>query len=859
MLRLLWTYLYRCHESLSTVSTKLDTIFKHLFPPNRPIAQQDDQLQPFVYMVHFVLSRHFDIGSELCLELLQERAVLAQSQGNLFLPDKISIAIQAILLSIHLIEREEPLPAWPSSADFSSMPSRDDYSSSSNPLPSSISSKASWKDFLDRATSCLNQFATAAYQQAGKWSILDDQWSTTRLGPAYEETHNYVIRHHPEGSVAYPEQFIPHITVLQTVYQSLPRLLLPSVSLDEVFDMLIRGVIHVEPSIGEAATLALQRFMSDSTHASVLLSRFSTFLFSPSFITQESHGPRLPVECARLLNLWHSFVERWVQEVTQRPPRSWTPEETESVVARTEEIQGGALFLLAHRKQNSYSTGVKTFRLLRRLMEHMRPEPSTPSSIVPNELFAFVNAFFDENTPDAIFRGLDEVLEAEELGRLAQWKQTSPTDRLIRLADSDDPRDRFLWREVYALLVQACMSMAPAMGTSLREKLVAAAARGTQFMQQLAGVNSRLPPNLPQRAGSSGDREGSRLVLENREYISQWHLWLKLICATASVSGSRPTMGGIRDHSRARSDSDLGPEQMQTTHDLFWALSKFLDSEYTIFREAAVSCISSFPANGYSHLLEDLSKLQARQHYDDPRTKGAAAAPMQGRMRRQERFLTALARIYFLTAHLMQDQRSSGKQAALTYVLKYVRNTQAFLAATDNRDRWDLQRLRQYFCGTVERLFDALATLKDSDRFIPSSLYLTLFTMCEEWCQLGKQSDSVKKRLVYMQTMAAKAFGDAASQAEVIQTFQLETRALSHAAIGAMAAVCVSSPYWSIARRDLISFVQQKAFFPPDVENSSPTDRQTLDFVKPLQVGPTLDRLTAVLASFHEPNQEAGK
>ena len=58
---------------------------------------------------------------------------------------------------------------------------------------------------------------------------------------------------------------------------------------------------------------------------------------------------------------------------------------------------------------------------------------------------------------------------------------------------------------------------------------------------------------------------------------------------------------------------------------------------------------------------------------------------------------------------------------------------------------------------------------------------------------------------------------------------------------------------------NLTYFVQQRAFFPPDVDYGSPTDRQALDFVKPLQAGPTLDRLTAILASFHEPNQMAGK
>ncbi|KAI0372230.1 hypothetical protein BV20DRAFT_964348 [Pilatotrama ljubarskyi] len=844
MMRLLWTYLYRCHEPASTASAKLDGVFKHFFPPNRlAINPQEEHLQPFTYMVHFALSRHFDVGSELCLDLLQERAVNSQTSqiSHVLAPERMTIATQAILLSLHLIEREEPIPSWPSSGDFTSIPSWEDYPSSSGVLPASIASKPSWTDFLDRATLCLTTVAVACFQSVGKWSVLDDQWTSSRLGPAYEETHNYIIRHHQEGSVAYSDQYSPQISILQVIYQSWPRFLHSSLSLDDAFDMLIRGVIHIEPAVGEAATFALQRFMADAAHASIVLSRFSAYLFSTTSIAQEGFGMRLPVECTRLVNLWISFVDRWIHETVQRPPQSWSQGELDKVITRVEEIETGALFLLAHRKPSAYTAGVKAIRLLKVLMEHMSPEPSTPASNKPHELFAFIHGLSEDGSPDAFFRGLDDVLEPDEAARLAQWRQSTRPDKLVRLADSEHSIDRVLWRHVYPLFVQTYMDHAPSIGTTLREKFVTAAARGASFMQQLSGVNSRLPTNVPQRTGSSGDRDGARLVADNRDLINQWHLWLKLICATALVSDSRPALGGIRDHSRARSDTDFGPEQMQTTHDLFWALSRFLDSDFTIFRDLAVSCISSFPANGYAQLLEDLSKLQSRQHYDDPRAKGAIATPMIGRARRQERFHTAVARIYFLTAHSLQDQRSSGRQAALTYVLKYVRRMQEFLTSSDNRDRFSMQRLRRYFCGTIERLFDALATLKDSDRFIPHNLHLALYTMCEEWCQLGKQSEDVKRRLVHMQTMAAKSYSDPASQAEIIQVFQTETRALSHAAIGAMAALC------------------QKAFFPPDIESNSPTDRQALDSLKPLQVGPTLDRLTAIMASFHEPVQAAGK
>ncbi|EJF63380.1 hypothetical protein DICSQDRAFT_82970 [Dichomitus squalens LYAD-421 SS1] len=842
MLRLLWTYLYRCHEPISTASAKLDTILKHVFPPNRvAVTPHDEHLQPFICIVHFVLSRHFDVGSELCLDLLQERFMNSQTgqASHTLAPERITIATQAILLSLNLIEREEPLPAWPSSADFSSIPSPDDYPSSSTPLPASIASKASWSDFLDRATTCLNLIALGCYQVVGRWSVLDDQWTTSRLGPNYEDVHNHVVRNHPEGSIAYSDQYASHIHVLQVIFQSWPRCLHASLSMEEVFNMLIRSVIHIEPAVGEAARLALQRFMAEPAHASVLLARFSTFLFAPAAITQESYGFRLPVECTRLLDLWYSFVEQWINEMRRRAFHTWTVEEAEIVVARAEEIELGALFLLAHVKQNAFTTGIKTLRLLKLLMVHMHPEPSTPTSIPPSELFATVQALFEEDAADALFRGLDEILEAEELERLKHWRRSSSSNKLLRLAESEHVLDRALWRDVYPIFIRRCLDSAPSVVIGLREKLVAAAARGTHLMQQLSGVSSRVPSNAPQRTGSSG--EGQLLVPQHKDFVYQWWIWVKIICATASVSDSRPPMGGMRDHSRARSDSELGPEQMQTTHDLFWALSKFLDTDFPVVRDTAVSCISSFPANAYSHLLEDLHKLHTRQHYDDPRLKGATAAPMIGKLRRQERFLAAIARIYYLTAHYLQEQRSSGKQAALTYVLQYVRKTHGFLVSAEHRDRWFMQRLRRYFCGTIERVFDALATLKDSDRFIPPNLYLALYTMCEEWCQLGKQSDDVKKRLVYMQTMAAKSYTTAADQADVIQKFQTETRLLSHAAIGAMAAVC------------------QKAFFPPDVDTGSPTDRQVLDFVKPLQAGPTLDRLTAILASFHEPNQKAAK
>jgi hypothetical protein len=174
---------------------------------------------------------------------------------------------------------------------------------------------------------------------------------------------------------------------------------------------------------------------------------------------------------------------------------------------------------------------------------------------------------------------------------------------------------------------------------------------------------------------------------------------------------------------------------------------------------------------------------------DDSRTKTGVSAATE-RTRRHERLRCAVARIYFLTAHHLDRQRSTGRQAALAHVLKFVRNAQTFLTSAEAKKNHTLQRLRRYFCGIVEQLFDGLATLKDSDRFIPPNMHLTLYRLCEEWCKFGPQNDGVKQRLIIMQRTAAALHE--VDGVDPIEHFQKETSALSDATVGALSALCVS-------------------------------------------------------------------
>jgi hypothetical protein len=813
ILRLIWTYLYRCQESTSTAISKLETLLKHFFPANRlSVVPNDDQLDPFIYIVHFILCRHPEYGRDLCLELMQEATITSQP-SNLpipIAPERTIIAMEAILLSLHAIERDEPTPTWPSSSDFDVVPPRKDYPESSDFVPASILAKPGMQQFFERCGTTLGIIAFSCANSVGSMSIADDQWAYPRPNIGYEESPSFTIRRHEECTVAYSTILLPQIVLLRTCFQCWPRCLHPTVPLGDAIDMLIRGVIHVEPSLGEAACAALKRFMTDPSHALSVLSRLTSFIFNPVRTVREGSGVKLLPEFGQLLNLWVDIVDNWISTLLGNPKDSFSEDEKKSIITRVNDVEAGALFLLSYEIWSIHIAGVKVVRSLGLLLQHITPDPSssTDGSDTP---VRFIDMLHGKGIEKSYLYGYDELLDGPHLDRLEQWRKSAWVDILLRIADSANEKDRWIWRLAFPRFMQRSMDHPTHTLTTFRETLVAAVTRYHTVISPMAGLSTRTPVGLSSRP-QTADREGAKSIRDNKYLVGQWHAWVKILCSTATHSESRPAHAPLsREHTRALSDASFERERLTTSRGLFRYLTPFLDSEHTTFRDAAVLCISSLPSTVYPQLLEDLSLLATRQFYDESRSKSAgqvveqnlnslaarqvhddarSRAPGVDRSRRQERLHSAVARIYYLTAQYLPHQRSAGRQAALVNVLKFVRNTQSFLTAPEMRDNYTLQRLRRYFCGTVERLFDGLSTLKDSDRFIPPNMHLVLYRICEEWCHLGPQSDVVKHRF---QVMHKAAVINAQVEPDCVELFQRDSMILSHAAVGALASLCVGT------------------------------------------------------------------
>jgi len=778
----------------------MELLLKNFFPPNRlTIFPPEDHLEPFIYIMHFICSRHFDFGAEFVLNLMQEPAVSAQpvSITAILSPERLAITVRAVLLSFNLVERDETVPAWPSSSDFSGTPSWQDYPSSSDFIPSSLLTKPGMQEFFERFGAILWNIALSCMKTVGNMSVFDEQWTVHRQNAAYEEAHSYNVRRHPDGNFAYPGHLSPTMHLLQSCFYSWPRCLHKPVPVESAVDMLLRGVIHVEPFIGDAAVLALRRFTAEPTHAFIVLKQYSAFLFDPTHIAQEGSAQRLALENTRLLNLWATLFDSWMRDLLEQKHGSIPEEHIPLISARLDELEAGALFLLCMSSRPMCTIGAKLLRLLRVVTIHFS---SVRKMDVETPRPRIIDALYDKTLLNVVLDNLSHVLEVDDVKR-ARSLRDSAEDALLRVADSEDIRDRALWQWVFPGILQTLAAENPERQSNslsiLRDSFVAAVSRFHHTIAVMAGLVPKMPPNSQPRAGAV-EREGSKVSGENKLLPDQWYMWTKVLSSTALVVENRPTLVE-RSHSRVPSDASFDRERLTTTRGLIRYLTPFLDSDHSLFRDAAVFCISTFPAAGYSQLLEDLSHLLHRQLLDDPRLgdlrqKVSLTLPLE-RGRRQERLFTAVARIYFLTSHHLRDQRLAVRQAALPPVLRFVRSTQTFLTWPESRDNFKLQSLRRYFCGTVDRLFDGLSCLGDTDRFVPAKTHLSFYRLCEEWCQLGHQSEIVKQRLIFMQRSATDAVSNPSERGEAVVLFQKETKLLSRAATAAMASLCVSYLY----------------------------------------------------------------
>lgn len=136
ILRLIWTHLYLYQEVPSTTALKLDTPTKHpLHSTKLSIFHPDDRIELLIYMNH-ASYRHW----ERMMPLVIHRCGSAGRNDWDIIPRQDH---NQAILHFHLISKGNGVPAWASTHDFTIVPPKDDYPTSSTTLPPILASPPS--------------------------------------------------------------------------------------------------------------------------------------------------------------------------------------------------------------------------------------------------------------------------------------------------------------------------------------------------------------------------------------------------------------------------------------------------------------------------------------------------------------------------------------------------------------------------------------------------------------------------------------------------------------------------------------------------------------------------------------------
>ncbi|KEP47702.1 cell polarity protein [Rhizoctonia solani 123E] len=838
ILRIIWTYLYRCHEPSSTATSKLDIVLKHLFPPKgQSIFPPDESLECHEYILHFILSRHFDYGVDLVMEFLQESEALGNGTLDLALPFRPIIALRAILLTLTTMQKDSK-PAWPSSVDFTTYDTQDDYTFEATFLPESFYTKPGVTTFFERSGPVIGKLAMTCAQAVGHLTLSDERFLRTNY--SFEEGEQLVFKRRGELSVAYPRHLDPQVYFLMVCFESWPRCLHPSISLIEALDLLIRSLNHVDAGLAEAASSALRRIAANEQHVKAAVWRCTRYLFSPpvQIGNRDTSALRMTSEQEYVVPLWADLVDAWAEQL-EKPPNDETNDSDSVKVDPGElaqDVEGGALCLLSSVSQLLRSLAVKILLLSVKLIPNAQKRSPGSQTSPANSETRVCNILLGKGVSiSTIFERRDHAPPEKYRRKFIQWQQNKDPNCLLRLAQSKDEEDLRVWTYVFPAITQECMVRCPYALEYARMAWNAWIVRFHPIMSTIAGISSKVaaatPFARPARQGSGASEE----VEDRRDghglSVEQWRCWIIALCSCATQSDTRPTPA--REHGRVPSDPASQRERLTTARGLFRLIIPFLSSDQTRFRDAVTTALGSVHLSTFKTVLEDLQSI-TRHIYDEFRSTAAnRSAQTARRARSQDRLYVAVAQVHQLTAHFLRDPKSLSDQGALHFMLQFVRETKTFLSHNDIKQDCDSHRLRRLFCGVVENLFDALSNRKDIDRFMWPHARLELFHICQEWCVYGPASGPVRQRHAAMRANATR-YG-------AVALYDSECEQLVEAVPAALASLCV------------------RAFFYVDKTIRSPGKHVQHDGPSPLTVHDVLDWINASLEHPSESVNASGR
>ncbi|KAG9307250.1 hypothetical protein G9A89_017078 [Geosiphon pyriformis] len=901
VVRLVWTFLYRCHETTGNTQKKLDNISKILFPSNRrPILPSDTCIELFVLYVYYVgfKPQHYDYCLKNIIFYLLNSDLMSSHYSSLSIdyiaPERMHIGIRAFGLLLTAMLNPDMKPPF-----LNSLEPRDimaqllKLGNTSDILPESFFNRPGLKETFQK-------FCEIAWKII--WVVDSNHYGSMLL--IYDERHlqprssvvspvgdgvvtamseNTIYHSYATLSVTYSRDKQPYLDLLKTYIRALPRLLPLKVNIGTTIEMLCRYTVHLDPDLAKAAAQALGRIAAQCG-ADIVIMGFSRFVYQIEDKYAEilaGVGPGTGTKFGGVLKLYLELLRVWLDQLRGNNPivsflsggvessintdnsKNITSTEPDNQTIRTiiEETEANGLLFLCSQCCNIRKYAVDILKHVAELeLEYAQrrnnelplsrrntlPESSDHSlntsrsndeiTVVEMEsgqttiksesnvkLHYSVNNKENKKPYTRVIHvlglGGGDLIKFDKLVtsvsqtpltiveqiRLQKLQQQGKKDVLLRLVESEHSADIVIWSRCFPEFMKICFERFPVTVALCRNNVCIRIVRMNQTILNLSESFPRAPTTL------SMTRFHTKSVSPTDEIINQWRSYLIVACSTITLLDDYTDR--IPPTERKRSESIPG-DRITSARALFRRILGFLYSDHNLIRDAVVVALGNINSHVYKVLLNDL-KPYIKFINDDHRSKSATKnyPTILRRMKKWDRVRTEVARVLQLTGHFLLDTERICDRTIETWIMEFVKDTISFLREPELTNDFEFQKLRQYFCGLIEKLYEGISRLnniKSELEIMPFEMRLSLFNMFEEWCGHGEKGRENRDRDGKLISLYLENFPkDPDERRPIAAQLETERKALELAALNAMAALC-KGPLKCVKENDKPIFFDDK-------------------------------------------------
>ena len=820
--RLVWTYLYRVNEPSTAMIRKLEDVMKVVLPSGKKSYLSNDSSfsEPIIELIRIIGSGHREFCFRNIIFPLINSDLFApgkETRIEQLEPEKMVIGIRAFLKIVADLENpDQRLPPFPRfmggglamdprtvpGAIHTSQPSgnvklisKDGSSQLSRPVNIACFDNTA-KEFYSRFCEILGKITLICDNTFGGQAALDEKLGGLTPKTPLSESFTFGRRDEHTGSAEHRQGFYE---LLHTAVQALPRCLSPHIPLKALINLLCTGTAHVQTNIAVSSASSLKSIARQALAQPVTMG-FARFIFSfdARYSTMSDEGLLGPGHIENTLRLYVELLQIWIDEI-RRKSKEIANEKADdsslasrglqldltSVEALVEEVEAHGLFFLCSQAKVVRSYAIKVLRIV--------TEFDTALGRANPRIIQIL-----EGDSQRVIDINDEQLTVGERSRLQIAKRRGAASQiLIELCGSDIPHDSTLWLKLFPNIIRISYDLCTTAVTLGREIVC------TRLLQMQDSI-SRLasdPRGVPSMGGELNSiRLLNRLGTQSAEVIvEQWKLYLVMACTTMTIPGAQTqSQLDITRHARKVSRGiQQGQDKISSARQLFATIIPLLGAEKISIRDSIVIALGSININLYRTLLESLQYAVTTCKEEAKQRIGIQHQRTGSNPRRNpatDRLRTEVTQVYRLTARFLHDPAMPQDEWILNNLCTYTKDLMIFLNDANVQNDWECQKLRRHYCGLMEELLTSIVRVPDPSRYISFDSRRSAFALMEDWCGYSPNQARIDQREHNWQ-YSLEQHQDAGDRSNVTVAIATEKKNLKTAALSAMAALCVSSPY----------------------------------------------------------------